>query len=130
MFVFSGQIPDYEGLNTSLMRIDDNLKQEKVELILYDKKNRYMLSSIIAYSGIEGFSVTQDDMKKIADKIKDKKVVFLSERKMAVPVVSNYDISYRKLGETYKRAPKTVYNKHYKLYSYDFEQYYENSINN
>lgn len=130
MFVFSGQIPDYEGLNTSLKEINDNLKQEKVELILYDKKNRYVVSSIIAYSGIEGFSVTQDDMKKIADKIKDKKTVFLSERKIAVPVVSNYNIIYRKLGETYKHAPKTVYNRHYKLYSYDFEQYYENSINN
>lgn len=121
-FVLSKQIPNYEGLNYSLIESEKKLKNHNIDLIFYDKKDRYPLSSIISYSGIEAIPVNiKDDMEqidKIIKNIKNKNVVIISRDKYDKKAIDKFKISYRIIGETYKDLPKNIY-----IHTYNFTIY-------
>lgn len=120
-FVDTRQIPDYEGMNYSLKKIDSSLRKENLDVIIYDKEDSYPISSIISYCGIEGIPVDISNvstLNKLKLHLKNKNYIIMTRKKMNDKLLDEFILSYRKLGETYKEVPKEVYNRAYTFYAY------------
>ncbi len=135
MFLDSGQIPDYEGLDKSVVEADLQLENMGADVVFYDQDLRYEISSIMSFNSAEFIPVdfgNESVIEKLLKWSKNKEttnvVWMLSER--YIDAAEEIKLTYSKMGEEYGKLPEAIYSNCYKMYLYrgaDFKDLEKNT---
>lgn len=135
MFLNSGQIPDYEGLDKSVVEADSQLENVGADVVFYDQDLRYEISSIMSFNSAEFIPVdfgNESVIEKLLKWSKNKEttnvVWMLSER--YIDAAEEIKLTYSKMGEEYGKLPEAIYSNCYKMYLYrgaDFKDLEKNT---
>lgn len=128
MFLDSGQIPDYEGLDDSVRKAETTLRRAEANVVFYDQELRYEVSSLMSYDMAEFIPVDMSNEQQIGDildwiqdNVETNTVWLLGEKYVAD--ADDIDISFAKMGEAYGEIPKEIYDTSYKMYMYRSEDF-------
>lgn len=125
LFFNSNQIPDYRGMDSSVVAAAQDLEQQNVKRVFYDEEIRYEISSLLSYSDAEFIPITEQDKQKFllwAEEEDLKDAVWISSKDYGTENTS-YKIEFTKMGESYGEVPQETYEKEYLVYVYPMEQF-------
>ena len=127
MFFNSRQVPDYRGLDQSVVQADSVLEKEDIRIVFYDEKLRYEVSSIMAFNSAEFIPVDVENESKIGDienwieKNGITNIAWILDEKYT-DESDELKLTYQKMGEEYGAIPKEVYYNEYNLYLYSMDE--------
>lgn len=118
MYLDSGQIVDYQGLDQSVAKLEQEVKELGYSTIYYLQRDIQAISPLFVYSGMEFVPVSWQDLiqlKENKDQIDFTDAFFLAadilENKTMDEGMWRSEMNYLKLGENYGQIPKDVYDK-------------------
>ncbi len=118
MYLDSGQIEDYKGLDKSAAKLEQEIKEQGYETVYYPLQDEKQISPLFAYSDLEFIPVSLQDLFRIEDykeRFDFTDSLFLTSKvidNMSLdPDIQQYEMKYLKLGENYGEIPKDVYDK-------------------
>ena len=124
IFLEARQRRDYKGLNISVESFTKQFDEKDNYLFIYDKKLRYLISSMMSYGKYDFFPVNSvSEIPLISSNFPDnkkKKILFVSLEKFPIEH-QKYTIEYQKVGENFHSLPKNYYREKHLLYFYDIE---------
>jgi hypothetical protein len=109
--------PEMKGLDNSVKTFISMYPESKYDLILYDKKLRYPISSILSYGKYQFIPINNiNEVLDIYSYFKNKKnILYITNNKLKIPN-KKFTIDYTRVGESYIDLPKA---KQYKKFTFN-----------
>jgi len=118
MYLDSGQIVDYKGLDISAAKLEKEIKEQGYKTIYYLLQDKQEISPLFSYSDLEFVPLSPQELIRLKEKkeyFDFKDALFLvsgiSDNKNMDENIWRCEMSYLKLGENYGEIPKKVYDK-------------------
>lgn len=133
MYLDSGQIVDYKGLDQSVSKLEQEIKAQGYDTVYYLQQNIQAISPLFAYSDLEFVPVSPQELREIK---KNKgqfdftdALFLVSDHFKNKTMDENYwrsELDYLKLGENYGEVPKEVYHKSIPLIGCSMDRFLNN----
>lgn len=133
LFFNSNQIVNYEGLDKSVMEVEQQLREVGYNTVFYTSEVKTQISSLFSYSNLEFIPVSDDHKTAFFDYINEKdteRAILITEQDTSLDNWEEYELNYVTLGENYGRIPTDIYEHKVVLKGYSVEELkkYENVI--
>ena len=125
LFLNSGQIPNYKGMDKSVEAMDQALSERNVSRIFYDEDIRYEISSLLSYSDAEFIpipSAAKDEFAAWAQGQDMEGAVWITNEDYGSER-EEYGFEFSRMGENYGEVPKDVYHEAYRFFVYPLEDF-------
>lgn len=126
LYLNSGQIADYDGLDKSVIKVEEAIKNQGYEVVYYPMTIKNLISPLFSYSDLDFVPLTFDEylvLKENKDNFDLRNSLLLTGADGITDSAQMYEISYRKLGENYGEVPKEIYDKKAELAGYNLKEY-------
>ncbi len=118
MYLDSGQIVDFKGLDQSTAKLEQEIKAQGYHTVYFLQRDMRAISPLFTYSDLEFVPVHPQELiyfKQEKDQFDFTNALFLVSDLFVNKTIEDHfwqmELSYLKLGETYGEIPKEVYEK-------------------
>ena len=134
LYLNSGQIIDYEGLDTSVSKMEHEIKAQGYETVYYPMYLKREISPLFSYSDLEFVPIDFNEYRVLKERRNEfdlsDSIILAND----IDVIKDmdaytYEMSYIKLGEAYGEIPKEVYEKSMMIRGYELKEYMGNGEN-
>ena len=115
--------PEMKGLDKSVEKFVVEYPSGKYDLILYDKKLKYQISSILSYGKYQFIPVSSSNQAElIRDHFGSKRVILYIKKENTKSKDIKFTVEYTRVGENYNKVPVATQHKRFDIFVEKFNE--------